>query len=201
MNHTKNRYRYIFPLVVFMIGLAAGYFLSTRSANSLIEKAHLKAKKTDSINTVKMDSIEKLKTMALDSVSVLDSTIITKNEELRLERLKRIPQAKIREYEAFILEKGVELYGSGHEDNSDRALIASYGVNGLEEVEVSRKIIKEQKVIIVYQGEIFRLENEIRVDYQKGLELAAKKCKPGQFKKGLFVGGGAASILLLLLLL
>lgn len=193
--------KFVSFLVVFILGLVAGLLLSVRSANSKIQRAHQLAKKVDSVNSVKMDSIAKLKISASDSVLALEKMLVNQNEELRLERTKRIPEAKIREYERFILAKGEELYGSGHESNSDRALIASYGVNGLEEVEVSRKIIKEQKVIIVYQGEIFRLENEIRVNYQKGLELAAKECKKGQVKKGFILGGGSVALLFLILLL
>ena len=193
--------KYIPFLVCFILGLVAGLLLSVRSSNSKVERAFRQARKTDSINSVKMDSVNKLKIKASDSVSFLDSVLIAKNKELRLERLKKIPEAKIREYERFILKKGEELYGSGHESNSDRALIASYGVNGLEEVEVSRKLIKEQKVIIVYQGEIFRLENEIRLDYQKGLEIAARECKKGQLKKGAILGGGGVALLFLILLL
>ena len=193
--------KYIIYLVCVLIGVAIGLLLSVRSSNSKVQRAHNAAKKVDSINSVKKDSLHKLQIAARDSVSYLDSILTLKNKELALERTKIIPRPRIKALENIIIEQGIKLYGESHSGNSRRALIASYGANAITEVNYSRPIIENQKVQIVYVGKILELENEIRVEYQKGLELAAKECKGGQAKKGFLFGSGATALVFLILLL
>ena len=193
--------KYIILLVVFLLGVTAGLILSIRSSNSKVQAAHERAKKVDSINTIKQDSLYKLQIAARDSVLYLDSILTLKNKELAVERTKIISRPRIEQLENIIIEQGVKLYGEANQGNSRRALIASYGANAITEVNYSRPIIENQKVQIVYQAGILELENEIRVEYQKGLEIAAKECKPNQVKKGFLFGSGATALVFLILLL
>ncbi len=186
-------------LILLIIGGLIGYFIAVRSTNNAIQKRFKEITTKDSTLQIEVDIKNKRIESLTDSVSALDSALIHLNGELALERLNEITPERIQQLEQFILSRGPELYGMPNIDNSDRALIASYGANGLKEVEISRAMIKQQKVIIVNQAGVVRLKNEIIVEYREGLEFAAKKCKKNQVAKG--VGIGAVGVILLILLL
>ena len=190
----------VWYIVVFIAGWAISAVVSVRSHNVRIQKAAKQAQDLKEVNEKAQDSLGELLTASQDSVKVLSGKIYQDSVNYAAERLKIIPNKRVKELEATILTLGVALYGPSNDANSRRALVASYGANAAQEAEHSRKIIKDQKVQIVYIGEILELENEIRVEYQQGLELAAAKCKNPKALQSAGIGFGLGILVVLLLL-
>lgn len=187
-------------IAVLILGGIIGYLICSRSANEKIQKRWEKAQAVERAIQTKIDSIQGLNKDLSLANDYLEGKIYQDSIDSSLERLKIIPERKTVIDENFVLDKGKELYGGSHLENTRRANVASYGKQGISEVIDLRKISSNQKAVIVNCESIVQFKDTIILNYKSGLKFAAKKAK-NDFKTGVFVGGGGVLLIVLGILL
>ncbi len=175
-------------MLILIVGILGGLFLSHLNVNKKIRKAYKDAQANEQRLNKKIDSLWAIFNKA---GAKNDSLIVLRHRdsvERSLERLKTIPLKRTLENEKHVLDTGKELYGSSLDQNSKRALVASYGSQAFDEVIVDRRIIENQKAQITACKGVVIYKDSIVIKYKEGLKYAAKKAKKGQFTKGVGLG-------------
>lgn len=186
-------------VVAFALGAALAWGACVRNANDRVQMAAVSAQAAaqQADNEIKRrERVIREQETTIDSLEALRSADSAKRA---LERLKTIPEPRVDALEEEILQRGPALFGPWAHGNSRRALIASYGAAGVSEVELSRRVMAERKVIEVQVAGIAQAEREIRVNYEEALRIAADKCKKPN--AAVAAGGGFVVGALLILLL
>jgi len=174
--------------IILIIGFAIGYLVCVRNSNDKIQKRFQEAYRIESVMNERIKGIDALNNGLRQRNETLYDRIYADSVESALERTKTIPIQKTLKQEANILIVGQELYGSSPATNSKRALVASYGNQALNEVEILRRVNSNQKALIINCEKVVQIKDTIIVEYKEGLKYAAKKSKKGQFSKGLGLG-------------
>lgn len=194
-----NKYTTHILLGVFC--LIFGYFISTLNSNNKVQKRFEQAQSFEAKKNEQVDLLETRITELSELNQVLNFQIKIDSTERRVERSKPITETTTINNERTILTRGIVIYGGNmRQDNTKRSLVASYGAQSIEEVEILRRVVENQKVQLENCKGVVLIKTEIITEYKEGLRYAAKKCRNGSLVKGVGIGVIGTVIFALLLL-
>jgi len=192
--------KYTIHILLAIFGIVLGYFICTLNSNNKVQK---RIERIDAIVLKKDIEVDSINARNVEVIKQFDE-LVQKNHtdsiERRIERSKPITETTTINNERTILTRGIVIYSGSHNNNTKRSLIASYGAQSIEEVEVLRRVVANQKIQLENCKGVVLIKTEIITEYKEGLRYAAKKCRNGSLVKGVGIGVIGTAIFALLLL-
>jgi len=192
--------KYTSHILLGIFCLVLGYFICTLNSNNKVQKRFeqaesFEAKKNEQVVLLEVENQE-----LSEEVGVLKYQLKTDSTERRIERSKPITERTTIKNERTILTRGIVIYGGSHNNNTKRSLVASYGAQAIEEAEVLRRVVDNQKVQLENCKGIVIIKTETITEFKEVAIYAVRKSKDGKFGKGVGIGVIGTAIFALLLL-
>jgi len=192
--------KYTTHILLGIFGIVLGYFICTLNSNNKVQKRFEQAQSFEAKKNEQVILLEARNAQLANLNQVLNFQIKIDSTQRRIERANPITETTTINNERTILTRGIVIYGGSYNNNTKRSLIASYGAQSIEEVEILRRVVDNQKVQLENCKGVVLIKTEIITEYKEGLRYAAKKCRNGSLVKGVGIGIFGTAIFVLLLL-